>query len=514
MNIIYKVLNRTYALMMIFIIMCCLFGEKINFARKEYTDKYLPAIILIPMGMIFVLGMLSLIKKIDFNSKCLKILLMILLLLQIYSSWSYYFYTDWDPSTLSMCSDSLAHKMDVSWMSGYFSKYPNNLFLVFIFYTIKKCMHIIGLHSIEYFSIIVFQCILVTLTGWILYKSLMQLLKDEKYAFFGYALYTLIIGLSPWVSIPYSDSMGLLFPILIFYLYINRNKNTIFKWIMIGIVSVVGYKIKPQIFIVFIAVCLVEVIGLFKRKMHIKNICALIFGMTISTLSVNIMINSMPISVDKTQKFGIQHFFMMGMNPDAMGVYSEEDVKFSESFSNVYERNREDSLEAINRIKKMREMGILKQTVRKTLTNYYDGTFGWAGEGEFFAEILNKKDIPGENFFRKIYYTRNYSKIGIYYILWSNFEQMLWMTIISLDFWAIFYQKKTYPFYVIMLGIIGLTIFELLFEARARYLYTFIPLYIILAILGIDFLSQEKITKIKRKKEKHDSSIVHNNSML
>lgn len=36
-----------------------------------------------------------------------------------------------------------------------------------------------------------------------------------------------------------------------------------------------------------------------------------------------------------------------------------------------------------------------------------------------------------------------------------------------------------------MLAVIGLTAFELLFEARARYLYTYVPVYCVLAALGM-----------------------------
>lgn len=43
-----------------------------------------------------------------------------------------------------------------------------------------------------------------------------------------------------------------------------------------------------------------------------------------------------------------------------------------------------------------------------------------------------------------------------------------------------------------MLAIIGLTIFELIFEARARYLYTYVPLYIILAAAGVQKIVEKK----------------------
>ena len=46
------------------------------------------------------------------------------------------------------------------------------------------------------------------------------------------------------------------------------------------------------------------------------------------------------------------------------------------------------------------------------------------------------------------------------------------------------HASKNKYFCTIMLSILGLTIFELLFEARARYLFTYAPLYIILAVQG------------------------------
>lgn len=36
-----------------------------------------------------------------------------------------------------------------------------------------------------------------------------------------------------------------------------------------------------------------------------------------------------------------------------------------------------------------------------------------------------------------------------------------------------------------MLSVLGLTLFEQLFEARARYLYSYTPVYILLAAMGL-----------------------------
>ena len=53
-----------------------------------------------------------------------------------------------------------------------------------------------------------------------------------------------------------------------------------------------------------------------------------------------------------------------------------------------------------------------------------------------------------------------------------------------------------------MITIIGLTLFELIFEARARYLFAYVPLYIILAVCGIKFLLDKWDTHQERKNAK------------
>jgi hypothetical protein len=118
---------------------------------------------------------------------------------------------------------------------------------------------------------------------------------------------------------------------------------------------------------------------------------------------------------------------------------------------------------------------------------------GGGGEGTFFVSVFDEKQLPGNNLLRGLYYTRDYADIGRYYSVWSNFEQMLWMTILVMNVVSIF-AKKANSVNVLMLGIVGLTIFELLFEARARYLFSYIPLYIVISIYGIGVIREKKIS--------------------
>lgn len=67
---------------------------------------------------------------------------------------------------------------------------------------------------------------------------------------------------------------------------------------------------------------------------------------------------------------------------------------------------------------------------------------------------------------------------------------MIWLTTLLLSIFSVS-DPKTSDKNIIMLGIIGLTIFELIFEARARYLFTYVPLYIILAMYGFDHVRKQ-----------------------
>lgn len=57
---------------------------------------------------------------------------------------------------------------------------------------------------------------------------------------------------------------------------------------------------------------------------------------------------------------------------------------------------------------------------------------------------------------------------------------------------------------VLYLSVVGLTVFELLFECRARYLYTYVPIFCMNAVFGICALRRKTvkiIEKIKIKKK-------------
>lgn len=487
-------------------LLACLFLSHIDFSRKYLTVQFLPAFMLLAFGLLFVFGIYPYCVRLAGLGPGKQILLaltVLLFFLQIFAASQYWFRTAWDVPTVNNTASAIAHGEDPSELRWYFSEFPNNLMLVWVFSLFYRAAHLVGLHGQEYFFIICIQCLLNSLCGLLLAQTVYKLFKSRSITVLGYSLYVFLVGISPWVSVPYSDSMGLPVPIAITSLYVNRERARYkwLPWLCMGALAVIGYRIKPQTMIAFIAVLMAEAIHQLKSGFSRENLrrlaaggCAVLVGFAGSFLFCKLAIRSMNFPVDREGSFGAAHFFMMGLNTETMGAYNSDDNAYSNSFPSVAERNRGNMELAIERIKEMGPVGLMKHLARKTLTNYYDGTFAWGGEGYFFSGMNEPKDNPFCGFFRGLYYGGD--NPGKYYPLWTNFAHMVWLTVLFLAIMSVFSPENPEKD-MMLLSVIGLTLFELLFEARARYLFTYVPIYIILALYGFQFIK----TKTERKNQ-------------
>lgn len=141
------------------------------------------------------------------------------------------------------------------------------------------------------------------------------------------------------------------------------------------------------------------------------------------------------------------------------------------SVDTVSERIAMNKAVAKERLHDMGIKGFILHMHRKLLTNYNDGTFCWGGEGSFCAELLP------EPTFATLFFAGSAA-------CFENGKSILELC---------------------MLTLIGLTIFEQLFEARARYFFIYIPFFILLVPSGMLFWKKQCtkiIRKLKRDSEK------------
>lgn len=496
-NPLFELLKYVYSFFLFIVFLICMI-----FGRIEYANKRIGEInnnlLLVLFGMVLFIVLYLFIHKIKLGGgkKCIVGLCILFFVLQALLIEKYYFFTRWDVAHVFHSAEAVALSQPerLGQQILYFSLYPNNLFLVYLFACVIKIANLFGYNN-YYFSLIVFQCLLSGIAGVLVYNIVIEISNNRHQALFAFVVYQLLTGLSPWISVPYSDSVGLFFPAFLLFMYIKVKKaelkeerlKALFLWVLISFFSVIAFQIKPQCCIVGISFVIIEGLS-FKfreiRRFFIWFLCVAIGAYITFSLS-SAVIGSLGIKVDSERAIGITHFLMMGLNERNNGAFYSKDSVYSAKIHNKKERMHENLRVAVERVNSYKAYGLLKHFCKKTLTVFNDGTFCWGGEGEFYDKILPDNNNRLSIFLRNIYY--NNKMQGKYYKAWSDFAQSVWITTLGLTVLMAF-VKRNKVFMCISLSLFGLWLFELLFEARARYLFSYVPFFVIAGSFGMETL--------------------------
>lgn len=438
-------------------------------------------------------------------------------------------------------------------MNGYYSRYANNLFLTYIFLNVYKIGEVIGIQN-GYFLLLFIQSIMFSVGGFLIYKIADMYFK-EKYKIYSictWIIYMLIVGLSPHIVLTYSDGIGMFLSLILTYIIfklenedINKDKNeikddrekdkllqksSITRIILILLftnLSILGYYIKPQIIIISISYVIIKILNIpyltylviknknedcknnrRVRKERIKkeiiyyiivSILIIITGCIIYT-HIRKANNSMGINVDKEKRFNITHYAMLGWNTESKGVFTIKDENFSGKYEKLKDREKANLEELKRRITEMGLGGVINQIARKILTNYSDGTFSGIATFVYIRKEYNIEGINKElsKFLKNIYYENEK-----YNMIYTQIMQCLWIGILIFNMFS-YNDGKSTKISIVILGIIGLFIFEILFEARSRYIFIYVPLYIFLGVIGLKNVLRIFVVKIKGIKNKEN----------
>ena len=409
-------------------------------------------------------------------------------------------------------------------MHGYYSRYANNLFLTYIFLNIYKLSKVIGIYN-GYFLLLFIQSIIFSLGGYLIYKIADMYFK-EKYKIYSvctWIIYMIIVGLSPHIVLTYSDGIGMFLSLLLTYIIfkledrkILKNKkeiirNRILKTILILFftnLTIISYYIKPQIIIVSIAYGIIKLTNIIlsiikkyiiklktiKSKKIINNKNKIQTNIYYIIIILLIMLtgymtytyirkanNSMGIDVDKEKRFNITHYAMLGWNTESKGVFTIKDENFSGKYEKLKDREKANIEELKKRIIEMGIGGVINQISRKILTNYNDGTFSGVATFVYIRDEYNIQGLDNNlsEFLKNVYYER-----GKYNQIYTQIMQCLWISILIFNMFSYNYSKSR-KIAIIILALIGLFLFETIFEARSRYIFVYVPLYIFIGVIGI-----------------------------
>lgn len=501
---------------------------------RELPNKHL---LLINLACVSLFGLFFyLLEKHHTHSSRKFILLLVslyalLFIIQILLVNQTYFYTGWDVGTMQNSATVLWNggSMQETEADIYYSRYPNNILMLYITYLIGKTGLLFSMQE-PYNLCIYVSCFCVAFSCFLGNLILKRLTQGKATHILYILISTPFILLSPWIMMPYTDTFGMLFVTVAVWGLLCVNTPWL-KWPAVGFGSVLGYYIKPTCLIVFLAAMLIYGIYYlthFRREW--KNILALAVSASLfwsAGACVPMWVqHTFNFYLDPEMRAPFTHYLMMGANPGSSGGYSGYDA-FNTFYIPTYEeRKAETTKEFIRRISGPDKQYLKNLYSAKALKNFNDGTFAWSFEGGFFLTFVEHSG-PVASFFWNTFVPPNDERLTLIQERVESFENTLQVTDPSAEIGTRFtlYRTVAQGFWLqVLLGIppvflqmkrnrtekaclltmlCGLLAFVMLFEARARYLFLYAPIFLILSLCGYDglFVSLKSLRekRIRRK---------------
>ena len=404
-----------------------------------------------------------------------------------------YFYTGWDVGLMRERAEWIINGGSIQGLSidaGY-SVYPNNLVLFYVFCLIEKCGTLFSMEE-PYLLCIYLSCLCVDLSCF-LGGLVLRRFTESGVVYGCYLLVsTVSILFSPWIMIPYSDTFGMFFVMLGLWGLVCVEQKYL-RWVVTAFATVIGYQIKPScLFLLFAVYMVFGVRYFFSLRKRWKELLFLVLC-TVVFRGIGLL---MPLWVQHTYSFQLIpemeitpiHYLMMGWNEETNGAFNGDDFWMSTHIPDLETREQTNKEEFVRRFEALREEKKLGEFLRaKALVNFNDGTFGWTKEGEFFKVRIEHDNMLWDWFCSTYVPPGVWENDGKYYPLFRTVAQTFWLLMLTGMLFVGFGRKKSRSQRACMMIVVcGLFAFVMLFEARARYIYLYSPLFLILSLVGYE----------------------------
>lgn len=403
----------------------------------------------------------------------------VLYALQLFIAKNIYFYGGWNFGMLISNARNVAFYAADGVDRWYFGMYPNNLTAVYLLVWLFRLGTV--LTPLEpYITVLAATSLFVNLSVFMASLCVFRITHNRFAAVVTMLLGAFLIALSPWIVVPYTDALAMVFPAaaVFFSCYLKRRP---LKSFLITLFLFFGSFLKPTVLIVFVAFALAALVRVLQNKPIAKHVAANVLTAGLAVLFAFSLRYAFKFE-NKTElaaelRMPFTHFLMMGLNHERNGVYSDADVAFSSSFPDVKSRQAGNIAVIKTRLS---ERGLLTLFMKKMLCNFNDGTFAWGLEGNFYMDVPKPKTAAALNL-RKFFYNYTHEHAVL-----ATTQQAAWLFLLFCMLGCT--QKSTKPRLttcVAMLALLGVGLFLLLFECRARYLYVFSPILLLLMGCGL-----------------------------
>lgn len=402
----------------------------------------------------------------------------------------------WDAGELVTNAINLADGADEI-NTAYFNQYPFNIALTLVLWKFMELSRGLGLTDDLVAASILNALVLFA-------GTVVTYLAARKLVAPSIALLTLIpttafIAFSPWINTAYSDTFALVFTALLLYLFLLLGEAPSFRrktvvWAAIGICAGLGSAIKITVLIGLIAIVLVVVVQSITKREGWKTVgatglaiviaggCVVGVGQVVKLVETQSGVVAFDLYTND-REFPLTHFLKMGAQ--GLGGYNQEDVNTTVAIPTKSERSEAALQEYLRRVAALGPAGYSTLLTDKATWSLGDGTFYQSGEGgstdspfvstdRLSVKIQSFFDIHGSNHWMLV-------------LAW----QPLWILMLLLIAAPLFMKDRRLfsdPASVLRFALLGLLLYVMFFENRSRYLYLYVPFFILLASLSLDSL--------------------------
>lgn len=390
----------------------------------------------------------------------------------------------------------------------YLTRYNNNVFLALVIILVTQIANLIHVEPYVLAGIINSALLFVS-TTLIMYVS--HRLFGRRGVVVSWALSLVMISASPWVATFYSDTLGLFLVAAIgtLLLELTRRGGRSYLWASaLGLSVAVGFLIKPTVIILLVALAMSY--GILVMVKSEKVATYLMRPLGVSLLLFILMIGGFKYCIEgriiddqkavEAMQLSADHFMAMG-SLRGLPPYTEckrggyctrmiHDLATRQDLDTREERWEYHANLLKDSILTDFPVGYVGFALDKLSRSFGDGSFGVWTEGMLEQEYLVK--LRANELLRE-FFIHNGRYLGTSHLIW----QSVWLAILTLSLIALIselmksvrYKKVSFLVLGFAIAIIGLACYQVIFESRARYIFLYLPLFIILATWGLSVLA-------------------------
>ena len=453
------------------------------FIMNHYSYS-LPLLALLALASLLfvVLAWLFVVKNEEFFRKNIRYFtlgfLLFMGIVQVLMIFPLRYMPEWDIDALFGGASEWAGTGDFASYHEYFGMFHNNWGGLILLKAVFGIARLFGLK--DFFLIASLLNSALSLSTMYLTGSVCEKLVGIRGRMMAYFIFSLSLPFYFIAPAFYTDALTMVFPILIFRLYLAaREQNRFWKrlgvFALMGLTAGIGYGIKATVVIMLIAVIIDAALTCDHKKAFPLIPVSAVMMLICSLTTRGIILRHLDWDEAKSLEIPLLHWVMMGAFDN--GMYDPDEYAFTKSFEDPTERRAAVKERLFERSKSYDIGDYAELFTRKLDIDFGDGTYG-------LSDCLGCPH--GDDNTLQSFLVKDGEHHAIYKHICTGTLIALYIPLIASCVLDVTGKHTARYLFAPRLALFGLMLFLLFWEARWRYFSNFVPIIMVLAITGLE----------------------------